>query len=274
MPLGERPRQLDLTVGFDAGPVVDDDIAGAREGGFVDLVAGTHDIRIGNGDDHLPGLQPFAVEHRHLGVGGAGDNMGAAHDLARIVDRDGLEFFAGHLLSERGAVRRVRTEHLDALDRTHRAYGPTVWHRLHAGAEQAEHARVLARRERHRQRRGGADPQPGEIGLVHEGERLAGAQVVEDDDGVVDVVDDVDLAAVPRLHRREGRAGAHAGDTRALDRAGLDVGGVAPRRIGRGGAIAQPRRIDGALFGQIAGRRHASPRPLRGSRGAARHPRR
>jgi hypothetical protein len=65
-PLGDRTRQLDLAVGPDAVPVVDNDSARAREGGLVDLVAGTDDVRVGDGDDHLPGLQPFTAKHRHL----------------------------------------------------------------------------------------------------------------------------------------------------------------------------------------------------------------
>src|SRR5215204_1878598 len=54
----DRPGQFDLVVGIDAVPVVDDDLARARESGFVHLMTGIDHVRIGNGDGHLSRLEP------------------------------------------------------------------------------------------------------------------------------------------------------------------------------------------------------------------------
>src|SRR5262245_40061847 len=62
----DRLQQLDLPVGRDALPVVDDDRARARKGRLVDLASRIEHVRVGDGDDHLTRLEPVAAQHRLL----------------------------------------------------------------------------------------------------------------------------------------------------------------------------------------------------------------
>ena len=97
---------------------------------------------------------------------------------------------------------------------------------LEPGAEQAEHLRIGARGLGDGERAGGADAKAGQIGFVHEGERLAGAKIIEDDHGPVDGLGIARSAAwdcYPAFDE-EMRAGAHAGEAVAPHRAGMDIG--------------------------------------------------
>src|SRR5207244_12941809 len=105
----------------DALPVIDDDRARARKGHLVNLAPRVEHIRVGDGDDHLAGLEPLAVQYRLLRIGRAADNMRAAHDLARLIDRNDLNAFPRHPLNERLPMRRIGAEDLHALAWAHRA---------------------------------------------------------------------------------------------------------------------------------------------------------
>jgi hypothetical protein len=204
---------------------------------------------------HLARLERGALEHRFLGVGGAAHDVGAPHGRARFFDGDDLDRLVRHALDERGAMLRARAEHLHASDRPHRADRAAIVKRLVTGAEQAERLCIRARGLPDCQCAGGADAEARQMGLVHEGERLAGIEIIEDDHGPIGGFGmGAFLALGIVVCRREVRACAHAGDLIGFDRAGMDVGVVAPRRVGGADGVAQPRRIDGAALGEIAER--------------------
>ena len=88
---------------------------------------------------------------------------------------------------------------------------------------------------------------------MHEGQRLAAGEIVEHDDGPVHrgrIGDGLALRVV--VGDREMRARPYAGDLVALHCAGVDVGVVAARRVGRADAVAQPWRIDRAPVREVA----------------------
>src|SRR5262245_66500451 len=102
--------------------------------------------------------------------------MRVAHDIARIIDRDNLNAFARHALNESLPMRRIRAEDLHALDWANRTDRPTARQSLLSGAEEAEHRRIRTGGLGDRKRAGRAHAQTREIGLMHEGERLARRQ--------------------------------------------------------------------------------------------------
>src|SRR5262249_43281392 len=74
---------------------------------------------------------------------------------------------------------------LHAPDRPYRTYCATIWISLMAGAIEPQHRRVRTRRLGDRERARSTDTETGKVRLVHEGERLARPQGVENDDGPV-----------------------------------------------------------------------------------------
>ena len=111
---------------------------------LIDLAPRIEHIGVGDGDDHLAGLEPVTAKDRRLRIGRATDDMRTAHDLARIIDCNDLDALTRHTLHKCLPVRWIWTEDLHALDRAHRTDRPATRQGLLPCAEEAQHRGIRA----------------------------------------------------------------------------------------------------------------------------------
>src|SRR6185369_9759748 len=98
-------------------------------------------------------LDETALRHRHRGIRDRGDDVRAAIDILGTIADNNLDAVAlAHLAAERLAVRARRAEDLQLRDVAHAAERLHVRARHAAGAEHADHPRVLARHVLHADR--------------------------------------------------------------------------------------------------------------------------
>ncbi len=126
------------------------------------------------------GPQPLAAQDRLVRVGDRADHVGGAH---RIFDRRRPR--SGNLRGQPLRLRLVAARDEDLLELPRPRQVARVRERLHAGAHDGEHLRVVARQEPRRQRRGRGRPLRGDGSAVEQQEERSVARIEERDDGLV-----------------------------------------------------------------------------------------
>ena len=247
-------------------------------GGVVDLAAplldeaGVHeaDVAADDGGDVDAGLQPGAVEHRDVGVGGGEDHVGAPDGLPGAVHRHQFAGHQGlHFFTEGRAGLGGAAEELHLLEVAYGGEGEQVVLGFGPRPEQAQDRGVFPREVAGAHRAGGGGAQLGGAGgghalhaeTAHQNPFEGGVGGIEEDDArTAHVI----VGLVVRGRGHELRVGQHADTAQAGHATGMyaDAGALpghdpAARRVELGVVAKLPEsclhRVDGFFHGDDVG---------------------
>ena len=125
-------------------------------------------------------LEPLAAHNGLDRVRRRGDDVRPADRVLVGVDRH-----AADLLRERFGLCAVATCNADLVDRPHAWDRARVSARLNAGADQREHARIVAGEQPRRERRTGGSARRRDVRPVHQREGRAVVRIEDADDGLM-----------------------------------------------------------------------------------------